>query len=567
MNKPPLVRNPCHWGTLRGCLSHTDVVAPLSRFAIVPHLLPILPILPICFTMSIARHHYETLGLQPGASLDDVKQAYRRLAKTWHPDRFTESPALKQQAEEKIKAINHAYRFLRDNLQTHAVSGQVAQPSQAQQSANTTAPSSAPPSAQGTTRPTSTSTRPKITRRAATAAMAYQQGADAVKAGHYEEAIDYFGRAIRMDPTYVDAYRYRGFVYSVMGLELGAAADLRKAQTLEMERQYQTPPPPSPAVDNDRGNAPSPPAPPPPSPRPLEPWHLANALTEQAKTITRIQVSADQKLLAVATAEQQIELWNLAKGRRFSSFKAHEGAVQAIALSPDKRLLASGGDDQVVKLWHLQSGNLLRPLNGHGARISAITFASNSRLLVTASPDGTVKRWDLVIGNHCLTVANHDAPVTAIALSPDGHLLYSADSAGTILVHHLDTRELLRRLVHPDVGVTALALTPNGEFLITGDQTGAIQVWSTAEGQPIHRFEHHTAAIIELAIAPDGQTFASSSRDQTLGIWDVQKSLRAQIRHADAHDEVGGAIAWLNPQTLLSGNANGILHVWQPAAT
>ncbi|MEO1210344.1 MAG: DnaJ domain-containing protein [Cyanobacteria bacterium J06638_20] len=519
--------------------------------------------------MSIARHHYETLGLQPGASLDDVKQAYRALAKNWHPDRFTDDPTLKQQAEEKIKAINHAYHFLKDNLQTHAVSEQIVPPSQAQPSTSTQAPPSSS-SAHGAARPTSTSARPKITRRAATAAMAYQQGADAVKAGHYEEAIDYFGRAIRIDPTYVDAYRYRGFVYSVMGLELGAEADLRKAKALEIERQYQTPPPSSQAAAADGGSAPSTnasPPPPPPSSRSLETWHLANALTEQSETITRIKVSADQKLLAVATVEQQIELWNLTKKRRFSSFKAHEGAVQAIALSPDKRLLASGGDDQVVKLWHLQSGNLIRPLNGHGARISAITFAPNSRILVTASPDGTVKRWDLVIGNHCLTVANHDAPVTAIALSPDGHLLYSADIAGTILVHHLDTRELLRRLVHQDVGVTAIALTPNGEFLITGDQTGAIQVWSTAEGQPIHRFEHHTAAIVELAIAPDGQTLASSSHDQTLRIWDVQKGLRAQIRQADAKDEVGGAIAWINPQTLLSGNANGILHLWQPSAT
>lgn len=82
--------------------------------------------------MSIARHHYETLGLQPGASLEEVKRAYRTLAKSWHPDRFTHDPALKQQAEEKLKAINHAYHFLRDNLQTHAVSSQVAHSTPAQ---------------------------------------------------------------------------------------------------------------------------------------------------------------------------------------------------------------------------------------------------------------------------------------------------------------------------------------------------------------------------------------------------------------------------------------------------
>lgn|GEM_PF-2001672 len=521
----------------------------------------------IRLTMSIARHHYETLGLQPDASLEEVKRAYRTLAKTWHPDRFTHDPGLKQQAEEKIKAINHAYEFLRQHLQTHAPPGKPsASPSEGSTATQSPGASRSAPSSTQTAR--RSPARPKITRRPVTAEMAYQWGAEAVKAGRYEEAIEYFGRAIRLDPKYVDAYRHRGFVYSVMGLELGAEADLRKAKALEIERQYEAPPPVENPFAEEPADAPSTTTPPTPTPSPaaLETWHLARALTEQAETITKMELSVDRKLLAVATAEQQIELWNVAKGLRFSSFKAHEGAVRAIALSPDKRLLASGGDDQVVKLWHLQSGNLIRPLNGHGASISAIAFAPNSRILVTASPDGTVKRWDLAIGNHCLTIASHEAPVTAIALSPDGHLLYSADMTGTILVHHLDTRELLRRFGHQDMGVTAIALTPNGEFLVTGDQSGQIQVWSTAEGQPIHIFEQHTAAIVELAIAPDGQTFASSSGDRTLCVWDLHKGLRTQIQPQN-EDEVGGAIVWLHADTLISGNADGILHFWQPAST
>lgn len=516
--------------------------------------------------MSIARYHYETLGLQPGASLEEVKRAYRTLAKTWHPDRFTHDPVLKQQAEEKIKSINQAYRVLRDRLQTHPVSGK-AGPSAPSQHSGT---AETPPPSRPSSGSTQTSARPKITRRAATAAMAYQQGADAVKAGRYEEAIDHFSRAIRLDPKYVDAYRHRGFVYSVMGLELGAEADLRKAKALEIERQYETPSSVQDSQNPFADAAPETPAPAatpaqPTSAPPLEAWHLASVLAEQAETITKIELSADRKLLAVATVEQQVELWNPAKGRRFSAFKAHEGAVRAIALSPDKRLLASGGDDQVVKLWHLQSGHLIRPLNGHGASISAIAFAPNSRLLVTGSQDGTVKRWDLVIGNHCLNIVNHEAPITAIALSPDGHLLYSADRMGTILVHHLDTRELLRQLGHQETGIAAIALTPSGEFLITGDQAGCIHVWSTAEGQPIHRFQRHTAAIIELAIAPDGQTFASSSGDRTLCIWDVRKGLRAQIQPT-TEAEVGGAIAWFQANTLISGNTDGILHFWQPTS-
>lgn len=58
--------------------------------------------------------HLRTLGLEPGASLEDVKKAFRDLSKVWHPDRFGEDPALQKKAEDQLKAINDAYRQLQD---------------------------------------------------------------------------------------------------------------------------------------------------------------------------------------------------------------------------------------------------------------------------------------------------------------------------------------------------------------------------------------------------------------------------------------------------------------------
>ena len=54
----------------------------------------------------------ETLGLAPGAAAQEIKAAYRDLAKVWHPDRFTHEPRLQQKAQEKLKEINDAYQQL-----------------------------------------------------------------------------------------------------------------------------------------------------------------------------------------------------------------------------------------------------------------------------------------------------------------------------------------------------------------------------------------------------------------------------------------------------------------------
>lgn len=54
--------------------------------------------------------YYELLGVGRGASDDDIKSAYRKLAMRWHPDRNNGS----KEAEEMFKAVSEAYDVLRD---------------------------------------------------------------------------------------------------------------------------------------------------------------------------------------------------------------------------------------------------------------------------------------------------------------------------------------------------------------------------------------------------------------------------------------------------------------------
>ncbi|MGC9293587.1 MAG: J domain-containing protein [Acidobacteriaceae bacterium] len=54
----------------------------------------------------------QVLGLEAGATDGEIKAAYRMLVKVWHPDRFEGDRNLKASAEEKLKSINTAFRFL-----------------------------------------------------------------------------------------------------------------------------------------------------------------------------------------------------------------------------------------------------------------------------------------------------------------------------------------------------------------------------------------------------------------------------------------------------------------------
>ena len=63
------------------------------------------------------RQYYANLELQPGASLEDVRRAYRELMKKYHPDRHNTDAERHRAATELARSLTEAYRELSEYLE------------------------------------------------------------------------------------------------------------------------------------------------------------------------------------------------------------------------------------------------------------------------------------------------------------------------------------------------------------------------------------------------------------------------------------------------------------------
>ena len=66
------------------------------------------------------KRYFEILELPPGASIEELNQAYKDLVNIWHPDRFSNNPRLKRKAEEKLKEVNRAYEAVKSFLSSES---------------------------------------------------------------------------------------------------------------------------------------------------------------------------------------------------------------------------------------------------------------------------------------------------------------------------------------------------------------------------------------------------------------------------------------------------------------
>ncbi len=169
-----------------------------------------------------------------------------------------------------------------------------------------------------------------------------------------------------------------------------------------------------------------------------------NTLGGHAKQVYGVSFSPDGKMLATASADNTVKLWDTSTDKQIKTLKGHTNSVNGVSFSPNGKMLATASGDNTVKLWDTSTGKQIKTLKGHTNSVNGVSFSPNGKMLATASGDNTVKLWDTSTGKQIKTLKGHTNSVNGVSFSPNGKMLATASGDYRVRLWRWDFDYLLR---------------------------------------------------------------------------------------------------------------------------
>lgn len=197
----------------------------------------------------------------------------------------------------------------------------------------------------------------------------------------------------------------------------------------------------------------------------------------------------------------------------------HKAPVNCVVISPIDHLIASASDDRTIRLFDVNTGLEVGVLRGHSGAVTSIGFSPNGTLITSGSQDDTVRIWDIATRTAVGEPLNgHSGSVQSVAFSPDDTLIASGSTDHTLRIWDIETHTTAGKPLTRHADFTrSVAFSPDGTLITSGSIRDTIWLWDvrtrTTVGDPL---EGHSDSVESVAFSPKGALVASGMSPQVL---------------------------------------------------
>ncbi len=253
-------------------------------------------------------------------------------------------------------------------------------------------------------------------------------------------------------------------------------------------------------------------------------------------SVLSVAFSPDSQKLVTGSADQQARIFKISAGRvvggaPLAVLSGHRGELHAVAFSPDGKKILTGSADQTARIWNAEGSGEPAVLAGHQGVVTSVAFSPDGKKILTGSLDHTARLWNSDGTGEALVLRGHEAGVTAVAFSPSGQQVLTGSLDHTARLWRTDGTAPPLVLRGHDAYVLAVAFSPSGHRVLTGGSDKTLRSWSAEGGSPQLVFRGHAAYVMSVAYSPDGSRLASASGDQTVRIWHTEDANREVFVH------------------------------------
>jgi len=252
----------------------------------------------------------------------------------------------------------------------------------------------------------------------------------------------------------------------------------------------------------------------------------------------------------------------------YSTEKAANEAIYAIAWSPDRRRIAYGGHERVIEVRGTTTGASTLIYHGHTGSVTTIAWSPNGQNIASASLDRTIQVWNATTGEKVTTYEGHAGMISALEWSPDSRYLASTSSGTDNSIHIWDALNKQNQCIYRghNYWVRALTWSPNGKALVSGSWH-EIQVWDWASGKKHFTYRGHNSWIRSVAWSPQSVRIASASEDSTVQIWEPLNKGHV-IANYDGHNDLVHTVLWSpDGSKVASAGKDRTVHIWDAENT